>query len=102
MNKPCSQCSVRSAHRQSVCAYKGLLSIREIHGESHKIFIELSDTAKIIGSLNNLGNLHSEMQMDEKALEYYTQAFNFSEQKGGRFADLLTNIGNLLFKTQRI
>ena len=63
--------------------------------ESHKAFVELNDTEKIIGSLNNLGNLHAEMQMEEKALEYYTQAFNLSEKNGKRFADPLTNIGNL-------
>jgi len=61
--------------------------------ESHKLFTESGDQAKIIGSMNNLGNLHSELQLYEQAMKYYSQAWQLSEKRGDTFVDPLSNMG---------
>src|SRR5882762_6941365 len=66
--------------------------------ESHKTFNELGDQQKIIGSMNNLGNLHSDLQLYEQALRYYTEAWQLSTKSGKMFSDPLNNIGNLYFR----
>jgi len=66
--------------------------------ESYNTFLQLGDQNKIIGSMNNLGNLHSDIQLYEKALKYFNQAYQLSEKAGNKFADPLTNIGNIYFK----
>ncbi len=66
--------------------------------ESYTLFVELNDQEKIIGSMNNLGNLNIEIQLFEKATKYFSQANQLSEQIGIKFADPLTNLGNILFK----
>ncbi len=48
--------------------------------------------------MNNLGNLHGEIQLYEKAMDYFSQAYQLSEKKGQAYADPLTNIGNLYFR----
>ncbi len=66
--------------------------------ESYNQFLELKDETKIIGSMNNLGNLHSEIQLYEKAMKYFSQAYQLSEKQGVPFADPLNNIGNIYFR----
>jgi tetratricopeptide (TPR) repeat protein len=66
--------------------------------DSHNLFIEMNDEEKIIGSLNNIGNLNSELLLFEKALEYYTKAYEMSEKAGSKYADPVANIGNIYFK----
>jgi tetratricopeptide (TPR) repeat protein len=65
---------------------------------SHQGFVALGLTDRIIGSMNNLGNLHSDLQLYDKALTYYTDAFKLAEKAGKEFADPLTNIGNLYYR----
>ncbi len=48
--------------------------------------------------MNNLGNLNSELQRYDEALNYYKEAFELSQKTGNVFADPLNNIGNLYFK----
>jgi tetratricopeptide (TPR) repeat protein len=48
--------------------------------------------------MNNLGNLYSDIQLYEKALKYYSEAYQLSEKQGPKFADPLNNIGNIYFR----
>ncbi|MGC4020536.1 MAG: tetratricopeptide repeat protein [Cyclobacteriaceae bacterium] len=66
--------------------------------KSYQQFSQLNDKLKIIGSLNNLGNLHSDLQLYEQALKFYSQALQLSEELGKVFSDPLNNIGNLYFR----
>lgn len=66
--------------------------------ESNDLFKELGNNNQIIGSMNNLGNLYSDIQLFEKAQKYYSEAYQLSEQNGVKFADPLTNIGNIYFR----
>jgi len=66
--------------------------------DSHRLFLEVGDQEKIIRSMNNLGNLHSDLQLYEQALKYYSQAFQLSEKSGKVYSDPLNNIGNLYFR----
>ena len=52
----------------------------------------------IIGSMNNLGNLHSSLQLYDQALNYYTEAWKLSERTSHAFPDPLINIGNVFFQ----
>ena len=65
---------------------------------SHQGFVALGQTDKIIGSMNNLGNLHSDLQLYDKAITFFTDAWKMSEKAGLKFADPLTNIGNLYYR----
>lgn len=65
--------------------------------ESYSLFQGMNDPFRLIGSMNNLGNLYHDINMDEKALEFYTQAFDLSEKNGAKFADPLNNVGNIYF-----
>jgi len=66
--------------------------------DSYKLFVELKDERKIIGSMNNLGTLNLEIQLYEKAMRYFSEASQLSEKIGMKFADPLTNMGNIFFK----
>jgi tetratricopeptide (TPR) repeat protein len=66
--------------------------------ESYNILVELGDQKKIIGSMNNLGNLYSDIQLYEQAMKYFQQAHQLSIENKIRFADPLTNMGNIYFK----
>jgi tetratricopeptide (TPR) repeat protein len=66
--------------------------------ESYNLLLELDDQKRIIGSMNNLGNLYSEIQLYDKAMKYFAQASELSDKQGVKFADPLTNIGNIYFK----
>jgi tetratricopeptide (TPR) repeat protein len=48
--------------------------------------------------MNNLGNLHSEIQMFDNAMKYFNQAYALSEKKGELYADPLINMGNVYFR----
>lgn len=48
--------------------------------------------------MNNLGNLNSDMQLYEKAMKYFSEAWQLSLQIGKPFADPLINIGNVYFR----
>ena len=51
--------------------------------------------------MNNLGNLHADLNMPDQALKYYTEAYKLSEQSFTTidpFADPLINIGNPYFR----
>lgn len=65
--------------------------------ESHKLFEELQDERHMLGSLNNLGILHSDIDMDDKAMQYFLQASTLSEKIGMPFADPYNNVGNIYF-----
>ena len=47
--------------------------------------------------MNNLGNIYHDIDMDEKALDYYTRAYALSEETGTKFSDPLNNVGNIYF-----
>ncbi|MBL0739595.1 tetratricopeptide repeat protein [Chryseolinea lacunae] len=66
--------------------------------ESYDLFVTLKDERRIIGSMNNLGNLNIEIQLYEKAMKYFSQASQLSEKLGIKFADPLSNMGNIYFK----
>jgi tetratricopeptide (TPR) repeat protein len=66
--------------------------------ESNDLFKELGDQYKLIGSMNNLGNLYSDIQLYEKAEKYFSEAYQASEKIGAKFADPLSNMGNIYFK----
>lgn len=66
--------------------------------ESYNMFLGLNDQTKIIGSLNNLGNLYNDMMMYDKAMQNFMQSAQLSEKAGAKFADPLSNIGNIFFK----
>ena len=66
--------------------------------ESYQQFSQMNDKQKIIGSLNNLGNLHSDLQLYEQALKFYSQAWQMSEGSPNVNSDPLNNIGNLYFR----
>jgi tetratricopeptide (TPR) repeat protein len=68
--------------------------------ESYNLFVELDDKTKIIGSLNNLGNLNNDMMLYDKAMKNFEQSAQLSEQMGVKFADPLSNIGNIYFKQE--
>ena len=68
--------------------------------ESYNLFVELDDKTKIIGSLNNLGNLNNDMMLYDKAMKNFEQSALLSEQTGVKFADPLSNIGNIYFKQE--
>lgn len=65
--------------------------------ESHALFRQMDDPFRLIGSMNNLGNLYQDLHMDEKALDYYTRAFETSEKNGLAFGDPMNNVGNIYF-----
>ena len=48
--------------------------------------------------MNNLGNLHSDLQLYDQALKFYTQSSALSKQLGRASSDPLNNIGNLFFR----
>jgi tetratricopeptide (TPR) repeat protein len=66
--------------------------------DSYNLFVELNDKNKIIGSMNNLGNLNLDLQLYEKAMKNYSQAYQLSEASGVKFPDPLNNIGNIYFR----
>lgn len=66
--------------------------------ESYNMFLELGNENRMIGSMNNLGNLHNDIQLYDKAMKYFLQAYQLSEKAGSKFADPLSNIGNIYFK----
>jgi tetratricopeptide (TPR) repeat protein len=66
--------------------------------ESHRLFVELNDEAKIIRSLNNLGNLYNEQQQFEQAVKYYDEAAQRSEKINLMNADPFINMGNAKLK----
>ncbi len=68
--------------------------------ESYNLFVELDDKKKIIGSLNNLGNLNNDMMLYDQAMKNFEQSAQLSEQMGEKFADPLSNIGNIYFKQE--
>jgi tetratricopeptide (TPR) repeat protein len=65
--------------------------------ESHKLFLELKDDRHIVGSLNNLGILYSDIDMDDRAMQYFLDASTLSDKLGIANSDPLTNVGNLFF-----
>lgn len=65
--------------------------------ESHKIFTQLKDDRHIIGSLNNLGILYSDIDMDDVAMQYFLEATTLGEKIGLRNSDSYNNVGNLYF-----
>ena len=65
--------------------------------ESYALFKEMNDPFRLVGSMNNLGNLYHDIDLDEKALDYYTQAYELSEKNGARFGDPMNNVGNIYF-----
>lgn len=65
--------------------------------ESHALFKEINDPYRLIGSMNNLGNLYHDIHMDEKALDYYTKAYEASAKNGLAFGDPMNNVGNIYF-----
>lgn len=65
--------------------------------ESHRLFVELKDDRHIIGSLNNLGILHSDIDMDDRAMQYFQQASALSEKIGMHNSDSYNNAGNIYF-----
>ena len=66
--------------------------------ESYNLFVELKDEKKIIGSMNNLGNINTEIQLFEKAIRYYSQAAQLAEKMGIKFSDPFVNVGNIYFR----
>jgi tetratricopeptide (TPR) repeat protein len=66
--------------------------------ESYQNFVALNDKEKIIGSMNNLGNLNLDLQLYEKALKNYSEAYQLSVQSGIKFSDPVNNIGNIYFR----
>jgi tetratricopeptide (TPR) repeat protein len=66
--------------------------------ESYNVLVELGDQKRIIGSMNNLGNLYSDIQLYEQAMKYFSQAHQLSVTHKIKFADPLSNIGNIYFK----
>lgn len=65
--------------------------------DSYSLFREMNDPFRLVGSMNNLGNLYHDIDLDEKALDYYTQAYDLSEKNGAKFADPVNNVGNIYF-----
>ena len=65
--------------------------------ESNTLFREIGDPFRLVGSMNNLGNLYNDIHLYDKALKYFTDAYALSERNGARFADPLNNTGNLYF-----
>ena len=65
--------------------------------ESHKLFLELKDDRHIIGSLNNLGILHTDIDMDDRAMQYFLEASALSEKIGMQNSDSYNNAGNIFF-----
>jgi tetratricopeptide (TPR) repeat protein len=65
--------------------------------ESHKLFLELKDDRHIIGSLNNLGILHTDIDMDDRAMQYFLEASSLSEKIGMQNSDSYNNAGNIFF-----
>jgi len=65
--------------------------------ESHKLFLELKDDRHIIGSLNNLGILYSDIDMDDRAMQYFLEASALDEKMGQQNSDSYTNVGNIFF-----
>ncbi len=63
-----------------------------------QLFVALNDKNKIIGSKNNLGNLNFDLQLYEKAMKNYSEAYQLSLQSGIKFADPVNNIGNIYFR----
>jgi tetratricopeptide (TPR) repeat protein len=57
----------------------------------------LGDPFRLIGSMNNLGNLYLDIDHYDKALNYYTEAYALSEKNGAKFGDPLNNVGNIYF-----
>ena len=66
--------------------------------ESYNLFLELKDETKIVGSLNNLGNLNLDIQLFDKALNYFVDASELSAKLGTKFPDPLNNIGNIYYR----
>ncbi len=66
--------------------------------ESYNQLVELKDESRLVGSLNNLGNLNIDLQLYEKANEYFQKAYQLSEKLGQPFADPLNNLGNVFFR----
>lgn len=65
--------------------------------ESNVLFVKLNDPFRIIGSMNNLGNLYHDINLNDKALKYYTDAYALSEKNGAKFGDPMNNVGNIYF-----
>ncbi|MEJ1237504.1 tetratricopeptide repeat protein [Chryseolinea sp. T2] len=65
--------------------------------ESHKLFVELKDDRHIIGSLNNLGILYSDIDMDDRAMQYFIEATSLGEKIGLKNSDSYNNVGNIFF-----
>ena len=65
--------------------------------ESHKIFLDINDDLHLIGSLNNLGILYSDIDMDDRAMQYFLEASEKSEKMGLQNSDAYINVGNLFF-----
>ena len=65
--------------------------------ESYVLFQELNDPFRLIGSMNNMGNLYQDIDQHDKALDYYTRAYSLSEKNGAKFGDPLSNVGNIYF-----
>jgi tetratricopeptide (TPR) repeat protein len=65
--------------------------------ESHKIFLEVNDDLHLIGSLNNLGILYSDIDMDDRAMQFFLEASEKSEKIGLHNSDAYINVGNLYF-----
>lgn len=65
--------------------------------ESNALFQEIGDPFRLVGSMNNLGNLYNDIHLYDKALKFYTDAYAMSEKNGAKFADPLTNTGNVYF-----
>ncbi len=65
--------------------------------ESNAIFQEIGDPFRLVGSMNNLGNLYNDIHLYDKAHQYFADAYSLSEKQGAKFADPLSNMGNLYF-----
>ncbi|HMP99194.1 MAG TPA: tetratricopeptide repeat protein [Cyclobacteriaceae bacterium] len=65
--------------------------------ESNQLLVEINDE-RLPGSLNNIGNIYTELGTFDKALEYFTQAYREAEKQGRKFSDPLNNIGNVNFQ----
>ncbi|HET9053203.1 MAG TPA: tetratricopeptide repeat protein, partial [Cyclobacteriaceae bacterium] len=66
--------------------------------ESYSQFAELNDEPRLVGSLNNLGNLYIDLQLYDKASEYLQRAHQLSEKLGQPIADPVNNLGNVFFR----
>ena len=65
--------------------------------ESYNQLVELKDESRLVGSLNNLGNLHIDLQLYEKA-SVFSKGLSAQREAGATFADPMNNLGNVFFR----